>query len=282
MTDDWFHEALCPSVRQSLRIDKIVYECRSRYQDILIFENEYLGRVLALDGIVQATEADEFYYHEMLSHVPIVGHGAVKSVLIVGGGDGGMLEEVLKHPVERAVLVDIDEDVVRLCREHLPSICGGAFEDPRTELVIGNGVDFVRGTELRFDVIIVDSTDPVGPGQALFGEPFHASCRDVLDAGGLMVTQNGVPFFQGPELTQTHRHFRRLFEHSGFFLAPVPTYAGGHMAFGWASDVTALSALDVETLRSRLDAHRFDSRYYNAEVHVAAFALPACTRMLMS
>ena len=159
---DWFHETLYPSVRQSLRIDKVIYEGRSRYQDILIFENEYLGRVLVLDGIVQTTEADEFYYHEMLGHVPIVGHGTAKSVLIVGGGDGGLLEEVLKHPVDRVVLVDIDGEVVRLCREHLPSICGGAFEDPRTELVIGDGIDFVRETELRFDVIIVDSTDPVG------------------------------------------------------------------------------------------------------------------------
>ena len=279
---DWFRETLHPSVGQSLRIDEVVYEGRSRHQEILIFENERLGRVLALDGVVQTTEADEFYYHEMLGHVPIVGHGAAKSVLIVGGGDGGMLEEVLKHPVERAVLVDVDGEVVRLCREHLPSICGGAFEDPRTELVIGDGVDFVRETELRFDVVIVDSTDPIGPGRALFDESFHASCRDVLDVGGVIATQNGVPFFQGPELTRTHRHFSRLFEHSGFFLAPVPTYVGGHMAFGWASDRADLSAADVETLRSRLDSHRIDTRYYNAEAHVSAFALPECTRALMS
>ncbi len=279
---DWFRETLHPSVGQSLRIDRIVYEGRSRHQDVLIFENERLGRVLALDGIVQTTEADEFYYHEMISHVPIVGHGAVKSVLIVGGGDGGALEEVLKHPVERAVLVDIDGEVVSLCREHLPSICGGAFEDPRAELVIGDGVDFVRETGCRFDVVIVDSTDPVGPGRALFDESFHASCRGVLDAGGVIVTQNGVPFFQGPELTRAHRRFSRLFERSGVFLAPVPTYVGGHMAFGWASDRADLAATDVETLRSRLDSHRFDARYYNAEAHVSAFALPTCTRTLMS
>ena len=279
---DWFHETLYPSVRQSLRIDKVIYEGRSRYQDILIFENEYLGRVLVLDGIVQTTEADEFYYHEMLGHVPIVGHGTAKSVLIVGGGDGGLLEEVLKHPVDRVVLVDIDGEVVRLCREHLPSICGGAFEDPRTELVIGDGIDFVQETELRFDVIIVDSTDPVGPGRMLFDEAFYESCRCVLNVGGVIATQNGVPFFQGPELTQTHRHFSHLFRRSGFFLAPVPTYAGGHMAFGWASELIDLSVMDIETLRSRLDAHRFASRYYNADVHISAFAVPTCTRALMS
>lgn len=279
---EWFHETLYPSVRQSLRVDRIVYQGRSRHQDILIFENEFLGRVLVLDGVVQTTEADEYYYHETLSHVSIVGHGAVKSVLIVGGGDGGMLEEVLKHPIDHAVLVDIDGDVVDLCREHLSSVCGEAFDDPRTELIIGDGIEFVAATEQRFDVVIVDSTDPVGPGEMLFGKPFYKACRNILNGDGVIATQNGVPFFQGPELTRTHRDFNELFEHSGFFLTPVPTYAGGHMAFGWASDQTDLSKIGAGMVQSRLDAHPLDTRYYNAEVHVGAFALPSCMRALMS
>jgi spermidine synthase len=279
---EWFHESLYPSVRQSLRIDNVVYRGKTKFQDVLIFENEYLGRVLVLDDVVQTTEADEFFYHETLSHVPIVGHGAAKAVLIVGGGDGGMLEEVLKHPIDRAVLVDIDGEVVELCREHLSSICGAAFDDPRTELMIGDGIEFVQTTEQRFDVIIVDSTDPVGPGEVLFGKPFYEACRSILSQDGVIVTQNGVPFFQGPELTQTHRFFSALFKWSGFFLVPVPTYSGGHMAFGWASDSRDLSVTDVSTVQSRLDLLSLETRYYNADVHVGSFALPNCVRGLMS
>ena len=277
---EWFHESLYPSVRQSLRIDKVIYRNKTRFQDVLIFENEYLGRVLVLDDVVQTTEADEFYYHETLSHVPLVGHGAANAVLIVGGGDGGMLEEVLKHPIDRAVLVDIDGEVVELCREHLSSICGAAFDDPRTELIIGDGVEFVETTEQRFDVIIVDSTDPVGPGEVLFGKPFYQACRSILRQNGIIVTQNGVPFFQGPELTRTYRYFGELFKWGGFFLAPVPTYSGGDMAFGWASDDTDLSAIDVVTVQSRLDLLSLETRYYNAEVHTGSFALPNCIRRL--
>ena len=279
---EWFRESLHRSVGQSLRIDKVIHRDKTQFQDVLIFENEYLGRVLVLNNVVQTTEADEFYYHETLSHVPIVGHGAAKTVLIVGGGDGGMLEEVLKHPIDRAVMVDIDGEVVELCREHLSSICGAAFDDPRTELIIGDGIKFVETTEQRFDVIIVDSTDPVVPGEVLFGMPFYQACRTILRQGGIIVTQNGVPFFQGPELTQTHRYFSELFEWSGFFLAPVPTYSGGHMAFGWASDNTRLSAIDASTVQSRLNSLSLETRYYNAEVHVGSFALPNCTRGLMS
>ena len=278
---EWFHETLHPSVRQSLRVDNVVYEGKSEYQSILIFENERLGRVLVLDGVVQTSEADEFYYHETLSHVPIAGHGRAKSILIIGGGDGGMLEEVLKHPIDRAVVVEIDGQVVELCRLHLSSVCGTAFEDPRTELIIGDGIGFVESTADRFDVIIVDSTDPIGPGEVLFRRPFYEACRNVLAEAGVIVTQNGVPFFQGPELTATHQHFGVIFHHSGFFLAPVPTYIGGHMAFGWASETTDLSKVSAETVQSRLDAHAINTRYYNADVHAAAFALPNCTRDLM-
>jgi spermidine synthase len=179
-------------------------------------------------------------------------------------------------------LVDIDGEVVELCREHLSSICGAAFDDPRTELMIGDGIEFVQTTEQRFDVIIVDSTDPVGPGEVLFGKPFYEACRSILSQDGVIVTQNGVPFFQGPELTQTHRFFSALFKWSGFFLVPVPTYSGGHMAFGWASGSRDLSVTDVSTVQSRLDLLSLETRYYNADVHVGSFALPNCVRGLMS
>lgn len=278
---DWFHETLFPSVRQSLRINKVIHKAKTQFQDVLIFENEFLGRVLVLDNIIQTTEADEFYYHEMLSHVPIMGHGAINSVLIVGGGDGGMLKEVLKHPVEKVVLVDIDGDVVDICCQHLPAVCGDAFSDPRTELVIGDGKQFVASTDQRFDLVIVDSTDPVGPGESLFGGPFYRACHDILNDGGVIATQNGVPFFQSGAVTQTYRHFRDIFVHFGFFASPVPMYVGGHMAFGWASDRTDLSVVNEGTIRARLESHALDTRYYNSGIHVASFALPTCVQDLL-
>ncbi len=278
----WFHETLHPSVSQSLRINKIIHQSKTQFQDILIFENEFLGRVLVLDNVIQTTEADEFYYHEMLSHVPILGHGAVDSVLIVGGGDGGVLEEVLKHQVKKVVLVDIDGEVVDICRQYLPSVCGDAFSDPRTRLVIGDGVQFVASTDEKFDVIIVDSTDPIGPGESLFGGAFYQACNDILNDGGVIATQNGVPFFQSKEVTQTHRHFKDIFVQFGFFASTVPMYAGGHMAFGWASNSKNLSVVNEETIRSRFQSLALETRYYNCGVHVASFALPTCIRDLLT
>lgn len=274
-----FDERLHAGAWQSLEIGRELFRGDSDHQSILVFENPLLGRVLALDGIVQTTEADEFVYHEMLAHVPMVGHGAVAEVLIVGGGDGGMLEEVLKHPVERVTLVELDPQVVAVCREHLPAICGGAFDDPRTDLVIAEGAAYVAATERRFDLVIVDSPDPIGPARALFERGFYADCRGSLRAGGLLVTQNGVPFFQGGEVRGSARAFASLFPHWGFYAAPVPTYYGGHMAFGWASRDCDLAAIPADAVRRRATA--LATRYYNSDVHAASFALPNYIRTLI-
>ncbi len=274
----WFQENLHPTVGQTFEIDKILYEGRTAFQKVLIFENRRFGRVLALDDIVQTTEADEFIYHEMLAHVPLVGHGAATQVLIVGGGDGGLLEEVLKHPVERVTMVEIDREVVDLCREHLPSICRTAFEDSRTNLIIADGTEFVAQTDERFDVIIVDSTDPVGPGKVLFEPPFYAACRDILKEGGILAIQNGVPFYQGAEFGAAAASVRSVFAHAGFFVVAVPTYAGGFMTLGWASQDTDLSARDPGPLERAVARLDLDTRYYNAAVHQAAFALPGYVR----
>lgn len=274
-----FDERLHAGAWQSLEVGRELFRGDSDHQSILVFENPLLGRVLVLDGVVQTTEADEFVYHEMLAHVPMVGHGAVAEVLIVGGGDGGMLEEVLKHPVERVTLVELDPQVVAVCREHLPAICGEAFDDPRTDLVIAEGAAYVAATERRFDLVIVDSPDPIGPARALFEPGFYADCRDSLRAGGLLVTQNGVPFFQGDEVRGNAHVFARLFPYWGFYAAPVPTYYGGHMAFGWASESRDLADAQADVIRQR--AMSLATRYYNSDVHAAAFALPNYIRALL-
>lgn len=275
MTTGWFEETLHPGLRARLRIDKLIYEGKSEHQHLVLFENSEFGRVLALNGAVQTTERDEFIYHEMLAHVPLLAHGQAREVLVIGGGDGGMLEEILKHDtVDRATLVEIDASVIEFSKQYLRSICGGAFEDPRTHITIADGVDHVTTTADRYDVIIVDSTDPVGPGEVLFTERFYTACKRCLQPGGILVTQNGVPFMQGDELRNTLTVLRPLFADATCYTATVPAYVGGCMAFGWASDDLSLREILPSALEARYAASGLDTRYYTPAVHQAAFALP--------
>jgi spermidine synthase len=279
---DWFDETLHASVQQRLKIARVLYDSETPYQRIVLFENPRFGRVLTLDGVVQTTEGDEFIYHEMLTHVPILAHGAVRNVLIIGGGDGGMLEETLKHrSVERVTMVEIDPDVIEFSKKYLSSICGQAFDDPRTDLVIADGVDFVQSCEARYDLVITDSTDPIGPGEVLFTERYYTACKACLAPGGILVTQNGVPFLQGDELTGTLKLLRPLFADATCYLATVPTYSGGPMAFGWATDDAGMRRTPLDLLQSRFEASGIETRYYTPEVHQGAFALPGYVTKLI-
>lgn len=275
MTAEWFTETLHPWIAQRLRVDRVLFRDKTEHQDLIIFENERFGRVLTLDGVVQTTEGDEFVYHEMMAHVPIMAHGQARRVLIIGGGDGGMAREVLKHKaVERLVMVEIDRGVVDMSREHLPSLSAGAFDDPRLDLVIADGAKFVAETEQRFDVIIVDSTDPIGPGEVLFTAEFYAGCKRCLTPGGIMVTQNGVPALQGWEVTNSYRRLGQSFADVGFYVAAIPTYQGGFMAMGWASDDAAKRRHDAATIEARFAPLGIATRYYAPAIHQACFALP--------
>ncbi|GIX14809.1 MAG: polyamine aminopropyltransferase 1 [Paracoccaceae bacterium] len=276
----WSVETLHPWYRQALRIDRMLYDSKTAHQRIRIFENARFGRVMTLDGVVQVTEGDEFVYHEMMAHVPILAHGLAREVLVIGGGDGGMAREVLRHAsVARCTMVEIDRGVVDLCREHMPGISQGVFDDPRLDLVIADGAEFVARTDRRFDVIIVDSTDPIGPGEVLFTETFYGRAKRCLAPGGILVTQNGVPFLQPEELRNTMRAFRALFRDATCYLAHVPTYAGGPMALGWGTDGEARRT-DPATLSARFAAAGLKTRYYTPELHHAAFALPVYVRDL--
>jgi len=210
----YFKETLYDSVCQEYRIDKLYFEHKTDHQHLMIFHNAMLGRVMTLDGIVQTTEADEFIYHEMLSHVPIISHGSVKRVLIVGGGDGAMLREVVKHPIEHVTQVEIDQSVVDMSIKYLPNHSAGAYSDPRLDLIIDDGMEFLKNTDQKYDVIISDSTDPIGPGEILFSDAFYLQAKRCLNEGGILVTQNGVPFFQADEVQTTHQRnvLRRVYD----------------------------------------------------------------------
>jgi len=270
-----YAETLYDAYGQQFSVDKVYFENKTDHQHLIIFENAKFGRVMALDGIIQTTEADEFIYHEMLTHVPLMAHGNVKRVLIIGGGDGGMLREVCKHAsVEHITQVEIDDQVVEMCKEFLPRHSAGAYDDPRVNIVIDDGANFVRECEDRFDVIISDSTDPIGPGDVLFTSDFYENCKKCLAEGGVLVTQNGVAYMQLDEVTTTAKRQQRYFADQSFYCAAVPTYIGGVMTFAWATDNLALRQLDKETIAQRFAAANIKTRYYNPAIHVASFALP--------
>lgn len=274
MTERWF-ETLHDAYGQTFTVDKIYFESKTEHQHLMIFDNAMFGRVMVLDGVVQTTEKDEFIYHEMLTHVPLLAHGAAKRVLIIGGGDGGMLREVCRHStVEHVTQVEIDQAVIDMCREYLPNHSNGAFDDPRVNIVIEDGIKFVTETDEKFDVIISDCTDPIGPGEVLFTSTFYDGCQRCLNTGGILVAQNGVVFMQPDEVSTTTRRLGSVFDDTTFYSAAIPTYIGGIMTFAWGSDNPAYRHLDLETLRQRYQQANLQTRYYNPEIHQAAFALP--------
>jgi len=272
---EWLAESPYDGTSLSLEAARVLYRGRTDYQEVVIFESRAYGRVLMLDRVFQTSERDEFVYHEMLVHVPMLAHGDARRVLIIGGGDGGTLREVLKHDVERATMVEIDAGVVELCRTHLPALSDGAFDDPRTELVIGNGVRFVHECAERYDLIIVDSTDPypAGPGTTLFTEDFYATCRRRVTEPGVVVSQHGTPFAH-PDALATARSRLAAFEDVAFYLAAVPLYNPGYTALGWAATDASLRATSVKTLSQRLGSAELETRFYSPDFHHAAFSLP--------
>ena len=279
----WIDERLHhPSVAQRLLAERVLFEQKGGLQNMLIFENPVFGRTLLLDGAVQTTERDEFVYHEMLAHVPLFAHPAPRRALVIGGGDGGTLEEVLKHRlVDDATLVEIDAAVIEASREHLRSIGKDAFEDERATIVVGDGLSFVRDGANRFDVIIVDSTDPQGPGRSLFTREFYAHCHNRLTRGGILVAQSGIPFLQPDEIRTVAAGLREVFTDVGAYTASVPSYYGGSMVFVFASDNPANRGVSAAELGRRFAETDVTTRYYLPDVHLAAFVLPRFVRDLM-
>jgi spermidine synthase len=274
----WISETLFEPIgfRMSYAVKRVIHETQTEHQHLVLFEHRTFGKMLMLDGATQVTSKDEFVYHEMMTHVPILAHGKAREILIVGGGDCGIAEEVLKHrSIKRVTQVEIDASVIAFSRKHFPEFTRPVFADRRFESVIADGMKYVGETDRRFDIIIVDSTDPQGPGAVLFTKAFYARCRRCLNKGGILVTQNGVPFLQPGELTESIRHFRRLFKDAGCYVAAIPTYVGGHMTMGFASDNTSLRRIAETAIAARYrKAGRFPTKYWTPAVHRAAFALP--------
>ena len=261
---------------QGFEITREVVTADTPFQKLQIFETKRLGRVLVLDGIVQTTEADEFMYHEMLVHVPLFACPDPKRVLIVGGGDGGSLREVLKHDIEQVDMVEIDREVVDVCVEHLPALNnnGTIYEDPRAKLVIEDAFEYLKEVDEGYDVIISDSTDPVGAAEVLFSDRFYQLLKSHLKPDGIISLQNGVPFLQPAEPRNVLSALTRIGLNARFYTTVVPTYYGGQMTLGFATNNENLLNVDAAKIHARWQAHPVETRCYTPEVHVASFVLP--------
>lgn len=268
----WYDEIFEDEVRFGLRVKETLYSGRSEYQHIEVLDTEALGRTLTLDGIFMTSEGDEHYYHEMLVHPAMNTAPRRRRVLVLGGGDGGTVREILRHPdVEEVVMVEIDEQVVQVCKEHLPTI-GTAWDDPRLELRFEDAIEYVTAKDVDpFDVVFLDGTDPVGPGVVLYEESFYAGCKRVLAKDGVFALQSESPFLFEKTFLEVQHNLRKLFSKVRPYFGPVPIYASGTWSWTWASDAGDPTALDEA--RARELAPQLE--YYNADVHRGSFALPS-------
>ncbi|HJN37608.1 MAG TPA: polyamine aminopropyltransferase [Gammaproteobacteria bacterium] len=273
MSQDSFVERFHKGYSQTMSMDRPIC-CLEGDQDLLIFENSIWGRVMALDGVIQSTERDEFIYSEMFAHVPLLSMDNPSSVLIIGGGDGAVLREVLKHQsVQKVVLVEFDMNVIQTTKEYLPNHCENAFEDDRLELIVGDGFDFVHENKFKFDVILCDSTDPIGAAAKLFSDQFYALCLDSLSSQGVMMTQNGVSMLQLDQLVKGYHSMERIFDYNGVVFANVPTYTGGMMSLAWGGFVK-LEDNTLSAIQQRFSQSGIKTQYYNPQMHLASMAMP--------
>ncbi len=271
-SEAWLTDVGGPGFAQTYRIEEELYRGRSAFQEIRVIRNQDFGVMLVLDDAVQTSARDEFIYHEMLAHVPLLAHPAPRRVLIIGGGDGGVLEEALKHPLEGAVMVEIDPQVVEITRRFLPEIPGRAFDDPRAHLIIADGIRYLREAADTFDVILVDSTDPKGPAVGLFERPFYADARRQLRPGGLIAVQSGSPLYQQDLIRMVRTNLGALFPRVATYLGSVPTYPG--VLWSFTLGLTAEGPLTFGEEEAARRTAGFALQYLTPPMLRAAFSLP--------
>ncbi len=270
----WFSENHTPNVQISIRVDKQLYSGKSEFQRIDVFESPEFGRFLTLDGYMMLTEKDEFIYHEMITHVPMAVHPNVKKVLVIGAGDGGVVRELVRYPeIESIDMVEIDPLVVEVCKKFLPQTAC-RFDDPRLTVHYEDGLRFVRFKENEYDLIIVDSTDPFGPGEGLFTKEFYGNCFKALKADGILINQHESPFYpeDAAACQRAHKNIVETFPIAKVYQAHIPTYPSGHWLFGFASKkYHPLKDLN----ETRWNMRSLTCRYYTTTLHKGAFYIPA-------
>lgn len=277
----WYTEEHSEHVRFSIKVDKQLCSKQSRFQRIDVFESPEFGRFFTLDGLMMLTEKDEFIYHEMIVHVPMATNPNIKRVLVIGAGDGGTVRELTRYStIEHIDMVEIDEEVVNVCRELLPQTAG-KLDDPRVTLYFEDGLKFVRSKENEYDLIIVDSTDPFGPGEGLFTREFYGNCFKALTHDGILVNQHETPYYSAyaKSMKRAHKRIKEFFPVCRVYQAHIPTYPSGHWLFGFASKhFDPIKDLDAE----KWNALNLSMRYYNTDIHTGSFALPTYVKELLA
>lgn len=269
----WLQETLYPDIKLEIK-GKLLYKKKTPYQNCRIYQTKQFKRLLLLDDAIQTTEADEHIYHEMLVHPGLLSLPRPKKVLVIGGGDGGVLREVLKHPVDEVIMVEIDKDVIELSKKYLPSLSKGAFSDKRLGLIIDDGAKYISETSKKFDAVIIDSPDPVGPAKVLFSSKFYQAADRVLNANGLLVRQTGSTFLQFNELKNNYRRVNKIFPHVAIQLAAVPTYIGGFFSFMVGSKKINFLNFPNSKIKRRYQELKLKTKYYNPGIHAASLQLP--------
>lgn len=276
----WFKEKHTEDVRFALRIKEQLVSIQSEFQQIDVFDSYEFGRILVLDGLLMVTEQDEFIYHEMITHVPMAVNKNIKKVLVIGAGDGGVIKELTRYnTIEKIDMVEIDKVVVDVCKKYLPqtSCC---LEDKRVTIYYEDGLKYIRRIINEYDLIIVDSTDPFGPGEALFTREFYGNCFKALKEDGILVNQHESPFYKKDReaMQRAHKLIKSIFPISQVYQAHVPTYPSGHWLFGFASSKYN-AVLDVKD--EEWNSLLIKTKYYNTDIHKGAFALPTYVKDLL-
>ncbi len=269
----WFTEEHTNNVRFSIRVEKHIESVQSDFQKIDVFQTPEFGKVLVIDGFIMLTEKDEFIYHEMITHVPMTVNPDIKSILVIGAGDGGTVRELTRYEsVEKIDMVEIDKKVVDVCMEHIPQTAS-KLNDKRVNLYFEDGLKFVKTKNNEYDLVIVDSTDPIGPGFELFTREFYENCFNALRSDGILVNQHESPYYkrEAEAMQLAHKKIKTVFPIASVYQAHIPTYGSGHWLFGFASKKYD----PVENINiNKWNLAGLTTRYYNTNIHKGAFALP--------
>lgn len=275
----WYTEQHTDNVRFSIKVDKPLYSGQSEFQRIDVFNSKEFGNFFTLDGLMMVTEKDEFIYHDMIVHVPMATNPKIKNVLVIGAGDGGTVRELTRYStIEHIDMVEIDKMVVDVCREYLPQTAC-KLDDPRVQLYFEDGLKFVRSKENAYDLIIVDSTDPFGPGEGLFTREFYGNCFKALKEDGILVNQHESPYYEeyAKSMQRAHKRIQEFFPVCRVYQAHIPTYPSGHWLFGFASKMYDPLTVDEQAWNSL----ELKTKYYNTEIHKGCFALPNYVKELL-
>ncbi len=275
----YYHEITPNGFGIAIKAGKVLFSKQSDFQKVEVFETDsILGRVLTLDDLMMTTEGDEFHYHEMIAHIPMMQHKNPESVLVIGGGDGGTVREVLKHKtVKRVVLCEIDGMVIDACKEFLPTISCG-LDDERVEILVQDAIEYIKNKKCLFVIVVIDSTDPMGPGEGLFTDEFYTNVKNSLKSGGIMVAQSESPFAQAESVKKMYIQLNKVFPICSTYTSNIPTYPGGYWAWAFCSEsVKPLSYFAEERYTDIIKT----CKIYNKDYHMARFALPNYLKELL-